>query len=310
MAQSQKTTRDKLPLGRFYVLVFLFFAILLGGLALMKIYQANYDSSLNGSEIKEEQQNTIPPEVMDFLKGEEKLHLQPPVVTQPTSFRVPILMYHYVEYVKDKGDKTRISLDTAPATLEQEVKTLVDAGYNFMTAEELAAVLDGQAQLPPKPILLTFDDGYRDFYTDAYPILKKYHIKATQYVISGFLNNENHLTVAQLREIAKDDLVEIGAHTVHHIWLKGQSPKRASDEVLQSKLALEKLIGKRVVSFAYPFGAFDRQAIEVVQNAGFTNAVSTVAGVNQQWQYRYILYRLRPGGRSGNGLLQWLDLLK
>ena len=207
---------------------FILFALLLvvatgiGSFALYRYYLANYyDSSLNGSEVKEEQQNIIPQDVQQALQTVVQ-KLSPPVASTsaiqlPVSVRVPILMYHYVEYVKDKGDKVRISLNTTPDTLEQEVKTLSEAGYTFMTNAELADVLDGKSKLPPKPILLTFDDGYRDFYTDAYPILKKYQVKATQYVISGFLNNKNHLTSSQLQEIAKDGLVEIGAHTVHHV---------------------------------------------------------------------------------------------
>lgn len=142
------------------------------------------------------------------------------------------------------------------------------------------------------------------------PILKKYHAKATQYVISGFLNNSNHLTTAQLQEIVQDGLVEIGAHTVHHVWLKGLSLKKVSTEVFQSKVTLGKLIGKPVTSFAYPYGAFDEQATQLVKESGFGSAVSTIPGVDQKQEYRLFLYRLRPGGRVGQSLLDWLDQVK
>lgn len=276
----------------------LLFLISILGLGGFFFYKANYyDTSLNGSEMKETQQHTVPLDVQQTLKQLSEL----------TTFRVPILMYHYVEYVQDKNDKSRISLSTTPYTLEQEIKTLADADFTFMTNAELSEVLDGKASLPKKPILLTFDDGYRDFYTDAYPILKKYHAKATQYMIAGFLNNKNHLTTAELQEIAKDNLVEIGAHTVHHLWLKGRFLKNVSNEVLQSKIMLEKLINKPVLSFAYPFGAFDAQAIKVVENAGFKSAASTIPGIDQKQNQRYFLYRLRPGGRTGKALLDWLN---
>ncbi len=278
---------------------------------LYKYYLENYyDSSLNGSEIKEVLQQTIPQDVQQALHKVEQTLKAPVASTSaiqlPVSVRVPILMYHYVEYVQDKGDKTRILLNTTPYTLEQEIKTLSEAGFTFMTNAELANVLDGKGRLPPKPILLTFDDGYRDFYTDAYPILKKYHAKATQYVIAGFLNRSNHLLTAQLQEIARDGLVEIGAHTVHHVYLKGRSLKDVSNEVFQSRVMLEKLSNKEVISFAYPFGAFDEQAIQVVKDAGFKSATSTIPGIDQKQEYRYFLYRLRPGGRTGQSLLNWL----
>jgi len=290
-------------------------AISIGSFALYRYYLANYyDSSLNGSEIKEVSQQTIPQDVQQALQTVVQ-KLSPAVASTsaiqlPAVVHVPILMYHYVEYVKDKGDKTRISLNTTPYTLEQEIKTLADAGYTFMTNAELADILDGKGKLPAKPIVLTFDDGYRDFYTDAYPILKKYQAKATQYVISGFLNNKNHLTTAQLLEIGKDGLVEIGAHTVHHVWLKGRSLKDVSSEVFQSKVVLGKLIGKPVVSFAYPYGAFDEQAVQIVKDSGFKSATSTIPGIDQKQEYRYFLYRLRPGGRVGKTLLDWLNQTK
>lgn len=311
-----------IPHFHFYLAVLLLISILvLGIVAGYKYYKDNfYDSSLNGSEIKEQQQNTIPQDVQQAVGNADKsipiaTASAVPVATKsatiqrqvPSVIHVPILMYHYVEYVKDKGDKIRISLNTLPSALEQEIKTLTEAGYTFMTNSELSDTLDGKSSLPPKPILLTFDDGYRDFYTDAYPILKKYHTKATQYVISGFLNSSNHLTSSQLQEIAKDGLVEIGAHTVHHIWLKGQSLKTVSNEVFQSRETLEKLINKPVISFAYPFGAFDEQAVQVVKDAGFRSAVSTIPGVDQRQEYRFFLYRLRPGGRTGQSLLDWLN---
>lgn len=312
-------THLHIPHWQFYLILLLVITFIVSlGFAGYKYYKANYyDSSLNGSEIKEIQQQSIPQDVLQNLKQQQEAsstpQLVPPIKTSvqlPSVVHVPILMYHYVEYVKDKGDKTRISLNTTPYTLEQEVKTLSDAGFTFMTNAELADVLDGKSTLPSKPILLTFDDGYRDFYTDAYPILKKYHAKATQYVIAGFLNRSNHLTTAQLQEIGKDGLVEIGAHTVHHVWLKGRSLKDVGSEVFQSKVILQKIINKPVVSFAYPFGAFDEQAVQVVKDAGFSSATSTIPGIDQKPEYRYFLYRLRPGGRTGQSLLDFLSQTK
>lgn len=274
----------------------------LAGFAVYSYYlQHYYDSSTNGSEAKEVQQKTVPADVAVKIKEE---------ATASAVFRVPILMYHYVEYVQDKGDKIRRSLDTLPVTLEGQIKTLADAGFTFMTNSELADVLDGKSKLPSKPVLLTFDDGYRDFYTDAFPILKKYNAKATAYVISGFLNRANHLQDSQLDEIIKSGLVEIGAHTIHHAWLKGQPLKNVVTEVLGSKTELEQKFHIRIESFAYPYGAFDSQAFEAVQAAGYKSAVSTIPGVSQSPINRFFLSRLRPGARTGQILLNFLSQQK
>ena len=230
-----------------------------------------------------------------------------PFRTLPKSLRVPIFMYHYVEYVKDKGDTIRQSLSTSPYTLEQQIITLQSAGYTFMTNAQLSDVLDGVRPLPDKPVLLTFDDGYRDFYTDVYPILKTYNARATVYVVSGFIGNRNSMTGEQIQEIASDGLVEIGAHTIRHQWLKGMPLETLADEVIGGKAALETLIGTPVTSFAYPYGVFDIPTIEAVHQAGFTSAVSTVPGINQLQIHRYFLYRLRTGGRTGEALLSWLS---
>lgn len=269
---------------------------------------------LLGDERVEIEQNTIPPDVRQWVREGGVLGANTKdtfeIQVLPKQMRVPILIYHYVEYVKDKGDTIRQSLAITPYTFEEEVKTLADDGYTFMTNAELADALSGKTPLPTKPIVLTFDDGYRDFYTDVYPILKKYHAKATVYVISGFLGYPNNMSAWQVGEIADDGLVEIGAHTVNHAWMKGLPQTELAYEVGQSKKTLEELTGKPVVSFAYPYGAFDVPAIETLAVAGFTSAVSAVPGIDQYQIHRYFLYRLRPGGRTGESLLSWLDSVK
>ena len=223
------------------------------------------------------------------------------------TFRVPILLYHYVEYIQDKKDTIRQTLNITPNVFEEQVKTLVNAGYTFITAKDLGEVLDGKSNLPKNPILLTFDDGHWDLDTDVLPILKKYNIKATAYIIPGFIGGSDFLSPAQLRDVIASNLVEIGAHTVHHISLKGKFLPIVSYEVSQSKYMLEKDYHLSVVSFAYPGGQFDEQAIKVVKNSKFSTALSTIPGVAQSSANRFFLYRLRPGYRIGESLLSYIN---
>lgn len=262
----------------------------------------SFDKSLlTLDETIEDDQDTIPSDVLTMAEDEER-------VLGSRTVHVPILLYHYVEYVQDKGDTIRISLNITPYTFEEQIKTLSDAGFTFMTNGELTQALEGKRKLPKKPIVLTFDDGFRDFYTDAYPILKKYNAKATQYVIAGFLDvNANHMLKSEVSEIAGDGLVEIGAHTVNHAWLRGRTKDSVKYEVSESKKMLEDITSLKVVSFAYPYGAFDKQAIDEVKKAGYNSAVSTVPGIDQISTNKYFLYRLKPGGRTGEGLISWLS---
>ncbi|QQG41068.1 MAG: polysaccharide deacetylase family protein [Candidatus Levyibacteriota bacterium] len=223
------------------------------------------------------------------------------------AFRVPILMYHYIEYVKDKNDTIRQSLTISPRVFDLQIKTLKDDGYTFMTVSELAIVLDGKRELPQKPILLTIDDGHWDLYTDILPILKKYHVKATAYIISGLIGGSDFLSKEQLEKVIQSGLVEIGAHTVHHVGLAYKLLPVAEYEVKTSKKQLEETYQIPVVSFAYPGGSFDVQAENVVKEAGFSLALSTIPGIKQSQENRFFLYRIRPGYRTGKDLLTYLQ---
>lgn len=230
-----------------------------------------------------------------------------PMFTPLKSILAPVLVYHYVEYVKDEKDTIRKSLNTPPYLFIKQIETLKNAGYAFITASELMNILDGKINLPQKPVLITFDDGYRDFYTDAFPILKKYNVKATAYIISGFLDKPNYMLVEQLKQIARSGLVEIGAHTVHHYSLKGLDSVLTKYEVEESKKELEKIINAPVVSFAYPDGSFDDQAIKIVREAGFKSAVTTEYGFETNQENKYYIYRIHPGDKTDNYLINSLE---
>jgi len=220
-------------------------------------------------------------------------------------FKIPILLYHYVEY-PDPNDKLRVALNITPYAFEQQVKTLKDAGFTFLTVTDVGRMIDGKMEVPSKGVVLTFDDGYRDFYDYAYPILKKYNARATQYVIVDFLDRPNHMFTTQVKEIAANGLIEIGSHTMDHVWLRGQDYKTVKYQVEKSKKELEEMTGKSVSAFCYPYGAFDQQAIDAIKNAGYTTATSTVLGSRVMSQNRLFLYRIRPGYYTGKNLINYI----
>ena len=224
-----------------------------------------------------------------------------------SQLRVPILMYHYVENVTDTKDTFRASLNIEPIVFEEQIITLKNSGYTFMTASELADVFDGYAILPEKPILITIDDGHWDIYTDVLNILKKHQVKITAYIIPGLVGGSDFLTKEQLHIVARSGLVDIGAHTVHHLSLPDLSRAEMEYEIKESKKQLEDELGVTVSSFAYPNGAFDVQITDTVEDSKFRLAVSTIPGIEHSEESRYFLYRLRPGKRVGDELLNWLN---
>lgn len=244
----------------------------------------------------------------DVKEIPQEVKIKHPSSVAQVSYHIPILMYHYVEYPKDTRDTIRASLNTYPHIFEAQLKTLISGGYTFMTMAEVVDILDGKKVLPSKPVVLTFDDGYRDFYTDVFPIIKKYkEVKIVAYVVPGLFDRPNYLLSSQVKEMSKNPNIELGAHTMHHVYLKDMPSLFAYKEIVGSKYMLEDLIHKPVVSFAYPYGAFDNNVIDLVKKAGFKTAVSTIPGVQASTSNRYFIFRLRPGYMTGLSLTTFVD---
>ena len=225
----------------------------------------------------------------------------------PRSLNIPILLYHYVEYVKDTRDTIRKSLDINPYVFEHQVETLRDAGYTFLTPHDINEIFEGRKHLPRKPVILSFDDGYQDFYTDVLPVLKKYNARAVSYVVSGFLNEPNYMTSAELKEVIKSGLVEIGCHTAHHLDLKHAAPFVAEAEIKQCESDIQKDFGIVPVSFAYPYGVFNQTLPTILARHGLKNAVTTQFGSEISLHNIYTISRIRPGGRMGTELTSYLE---
>lgn len=291
MRKKTSEPKRKTWFSRINIILVMLLAILVG------IYvNSDFPSVFNfRNELQDMKQ--LPPEIKKELQA----------ASPSATFRVPVLLYHYVEYVKDEGDTIRKSLNIMPHIFESQIQTLAAAGFTFMTASDLTDVLDGKRPMPKKPVALTFDDGYRDLYTDVLPILKKHKVRVTAFIVPEFINGPNSMYMWQLKEVASSGLVEIGAHTMHHTYLKGMALSRVEYEVGESKKVLEKELGMPILSFAYPYGAFDKQAIDAVRRAGFRIGISTVPGVEFGQGNRYFVYRIRPGMRTGGELLKYFQ---
>jgi peptidoglycan/xylan/chitin deacetylase (PgdA/CDA1 family) len=149
--------------------------------------------------------------------------------------------------------------------------------------------------LPVRPVVLTFDDGYADFFTTAIPIMQHHGFTATDFVISGRMGRASFMTPSEV--VAADQMgFTIGAHTVDHVALAWLSPSRAAWEIRTSKVMLETLLGHPVLDFAYPYGSFDSFDMTEAQHLGFECAVSTLSGRVHSAGQLYDLSRMRMGG--------------
>ncbi len=222
-------------------------------------------------------------------------------VPLPKSVRVPILLYHYVEYNHDPKDTIRIGLTVTPFWFEKQLQYLIANGYQTVTLDEVQSAIRGWTQLPPKPVVLTFDDGYRDFYTDAWPVLLKYHEKATTFIVPDFLDKINYMFSWQVSQIATESggLITIGAHTRHHLSLPSLPADKAWDEIFGSKMELEQKFSVPVTDFAYPYGSLNLAVQSKVIKAGFLTAVSTIFGETEGKDNMFYLPRIRVGNYDG-----------
>ena len=216
--------------------------------------------------------------------------------------RVPILMYHYIRINPDPADRLGFNLSVTPADFAQQMDWLAANGYHPIDLDDLRGYLLAGGGLPDRPVVLTFDDGYRDLYTAAYPVLRSHHFKAVAYIVSGFVGSSVNVTSDQVLEMDANG-IEIGAHTVSHADLTRQSGANLQHEVFDSKASLEALIGHPVLDFCYPSGRFDDRVVGAVQAAGFLTATTTQPGFVHSAGDRFTWTRVRVSGGESLGQL-------
>lgn len=207
-------------------------------------------------------------------------------VSASAAAKVAALMYHSITTDSSRwGDYT-----TSPDQLDSDIQYFQDNGYITMTATELASAnmtdIDGQ-----KILLLTFDDGYANFYTDVLPILKKHNAKATMYLIGSYINRYGYLTEDEAYELAHSGLVEIGNHTdsIHQMPLEllnaiYPNPNSFFDvltDIQNNGEILRKITGSEITSLSWPYGYYTTELDNAVKNQlGYRISFSTEYGVN------------------------------
>jgi peptidoglycan/xylan/chitin deacetylase (PgdA/CDA1 family) len=213
----------------------------------------------------------------------------------PSSINVPILTYHYIRVNPDRNDRMGFALSVTPGDFAAQMDWLAQNGYHPITTEDLFAYLAGAQGLPSRPVILTFDDGYADFYTTALPILRSHDFKAVAYVVSGFVGTSGYMTAAQVREADRSG-IEIGSHTVNHANLANLSTAAVRTQLIQSKVFLEQVVEHPVVSFCYPSGKYTAAVAWAVADVGYHDATTTRYGYSFTLANRYVWSRLRVSG--------------
>ncbi len=192
-------------------------------------------------------------------------------------------------------------VSASPREFERQIRYIAER-FTPITFEELGRILNGRSLMPPRPVIVTFDDGYMDNYLQAFPILKRYKVPATFFIPVGFIGTQRitwwdlkafkrkngrwpkkgprFMGWKEIEEMAAWGM-EFGSHTVSHISLAKAPDVMIKDELSASKSEMEHRLGRKVMAFAYPYGEWNERAVELVREAGFSFAVTLEHGLNR-----------------------------
>ncbi len=213
------------------------------------------------------------------------------------AFHVPILMYHYISVPPPDADEYRLNLSVAPADFEAHLAYLRSAGYTSIDLYHLLDALTWGRPLPEKPIVITLDDGYRDNYESAFPLLLKYGFTATFFILTEPIdyNSDRYMTWAQIEEMAAAGM-DFQPHTKTHPDLRDREHDFLVWEILGCAQTIEAHTGRYPRFFAYPSGRYDETVVSFLQEINLWGAVTTWNGYYHVWPERFEWNRVRVSG--------------
>ncbi len=232
------------------------------------------------------------------------------------TIRVPVLMYHYIRINPVASDRLGYGLSVTPTDFAAQMEWLVKNGYHTVFPSELTAAMTQHAPLPTKPIVLTFDDGYRDFYDQVWPVLKQYGLKSSSAVVTTFADKGDQgdllfMNWNMIRELDRSGMVEIASHTQSHPDLTKTSAGQRWAEVSRSKEMIEQKLGHPCAAFVYPSGRYDDATLADTKRAGYQIAFTTNGGKVRAPQDSGVILQLPrvrvAGGTTLAGFAENLD---
>lgn len=209
---------------------------------------------------------------------------------------VLVLVYHRV-------GATRGHLTIQAQRLADDLDYLLDQGYESINPDQMRQfLLDRDVEMPQKPVLITFDDGYRDNYENALPILRRRSMTATFFVIAGMIGDQNRLDRQMISEMSTAGM-SIGSHGLRHKALAEMSPSEIQFELSESKRILQDIVDQEICFLAYPEGSFSHTVIDIAAQEGYFGAFTITGGFNKKDSNPFLLKRVPvfsyDGGMAG-----------
>ncbi|WP_081112981.1 polysaccharide deacetylase family protein [Peribacillus simplex] len=209
-------------------------------------------------------------------------------ITAESAVELPILMYHSIS----EGNGLRVPREE----FQLQMAWLRENGYYTLSPEEAFLVLTENWLPSEKCVWLTFDDGYTDNYTEAFPILKENDMKATVFMIGKSIDKGHHLTENQMVEMSRNG-ISIESHTINHLELNRMTAKQQEAEMVQSKELFDRILDQDTTVLSYPVGRYNEESLRLSEEAGYKMAVTTEPGGALRDQGMHALHRVRisPG---------------
>ncbi|RSJ74642.1 polysaccharide deacetylase family protein [Streptococcus cristatus] len=253
--------------------LFLLLALIVGGIYLWK---TQFSPSKQSSAGNQTVQSTSKPDSTSTNEEASKIKW----VKQDEPVKIPILMYHAI-HVIDPSEAANAGLIVDPTTFESHLQALKEAGYYTLTPDEAYKALTENV-LPEnkKVVWLTFDDSLKDFYTNAFPLLQKYQMKATNNVITGFVQagREDMLTLDEIKEM-KEKGMSFEDHTVNHPDLSTATVDQQTLELADSKAFLDDNLSQTTTTVAYPSGRYSDATLQIAESLGYKMGLTTNNGL-------------------------------
>jgi peptidoglycan/xylan/chitin deacetylase (PgdA/CDA1 family) len=183
---------------------------------------------------------------------------------------IPVLMYHSVLPSALKENRLVVSVNT----FSRQMEFLKKHNYNVIPLEKIPDFILNKKEIPPKTIAISFDDGYKDNYLYAFPVLKKYNLFATIFLVVNDIDKPDRLNWQEIFEMKNSGLISFGSHTISHPNLVSLNDEEKKKEIFESKRILEEKLASPIRTFSYPAGFFDQKIKELVKQAGYILAVS------------------------------------
>lgn len=217
---------------------------------------------------------------------------------------VPILVYHRI------SDTDTNSTTLKVADFDAQIKYLIDDGYHIISPDDLLDAWATGKTLPSKPIVLTFDDGHIDIYKNVFPILQKYNVRATVFIVTDYIGMADYLTWDLARALQAGGFVDIESHTMSYKNLTTLKGDKLWDQIYGSKQAIEWALKKPAKFIAYPYGKYTVDAEDTSKEVGFRAGFIEDYGLADDDDNPYILTRIPVQGTNAHTLLRFQLRLK